>query len=947
MNVTYIPAGADFLKRLAAHLREDSAQTGTHLSQYHILLPTRRAVRTLQGLLTPTDGSATFLPRIDAIGDLDDDALTLHLPDLDMPPVIAPTARLGLLIGLIRKRDDMPWPRAIALAEALAKLLDESILREVPLTSLEKLVPEDIAQHWQVSLEFLRVLTERWPEILKSRGEIDAATARQKLLHHYAKLWAKQKPAHPIIAAGSTGSLPATRALLKTIAELPRGMVVLPALDHAMPDDIWDELPLSHSQSNLKHMLDEFGLTRRDVKSLCDHECDHGVLWQQVLFPAEATAHWREDNNRLIKAGETNSRYLKNLHSYTAPDAENEARAIALIMQRAAAEQKTAALITPDRNLAQRTESWLARADIHVNDTAGQSLDRSLPGRWMRMLLKSWRNACDAVSVLALLKHPLSCFGTTRPACRAAAREIEMEFFRSEIPVRHLSVILSQKELSLPLREQLDVLCIKPDARSLGEWMTLLAQTGEQLTREGDNILLWQGEAGEALRKFCAELAQHSDHFPQLDIEALHELIEKEMQAVALRPLDAHPDLHILGPLEARLHHYDVVILGGLNEGTWPQAAPADPWLSRTMRADMQLAVPDEMIALAAHDFYQLTTQNKVYLTRAGFADGAPSLPSRWWQRLIAYLQACQLDKDILETRSLRDAVHAMHAAENIVPAPQPRPMPPRALRPEKFSPSGIETLMRNPYEFYAKYILQLRVLPDIGAEAAEKEQGNLLHLAFKQFTADYPGSMPPDAVNILDNTARALLDARHLPDVLVAFWWQNWIKARDNFIRWQQSALAAGRKVVACEHPLLHAFSSVTLHAIADRIDVDAAGNFVIVDYKRKKSNLTAGAVVKLTRPQLPIEAWLLEKCGIEGHPPRKVIRAEYWPLLEDDIIAPDEEAFADVMARLPDELGAFIDHYLDAENAFTAAVPNNPLEDQKEYIRLARAGEWQGGAA
>lgn len=952
MKISYIPAGADFLKTLAVHLHEDSAKTNTHLSQYHILLPTRRAVRTLQNFLRPDDGSAALLPRIDAIGDLDDDVLTLHMPGLEMPPVISPTARLGILIQLIQEQETLPWPRALALAEALAKLLDESILREVPLDKLETLVTGEIAQHWERSLGWLRVIMQRWPEILAQRGEIDAAMRRQNLLNHYAELWTQQKPAHPIIAAGSTGSLPATRRILRAIAELPRGCVILPALDNTLPDDIWDALPESHPQWNLKNMLTDFGITRAEVTSLCDHECDHGVLWQQVLFPAEATARWREDEYRLIKAGETNSKYLQNLHCVTAASAEEEAQAIALVMQRAAAEKQSAVLVTPDRRLAQRTAARLKRAGIEVNDTAGQGLDQSLPGRWLRMLMQCLTQQCDAVSLLGLLKHPLSCFGVTRSECRAAAREIEKTFFRADIPVQNLSALLERGDDALPLYDKLKLLCVKDEPRDLKTAMMLLQQLAEALTTEPNTPpLIWQREAGDALAKFMTELASHHANFPPLDLDALEDFIHARMTGVTLRPHETHPNLQILGPLEARLHHYDVVILGGLNEGSWPQSAPADPWLSRPMRANMGLAAPEEMLALTAHDFYQLATQRKVYLTRAAFMDGAPALPSRWWQRLIAYVQACQLDKNILEENELLQAAQQLHAAENILPAAQPRPAPPAALRRRNFSPSAIDTLMRNPYEFYAKYILRLRVLPEIGAEAAEKEQGDLLHRIFARFTTDHANSLPLNSAEILDEAARAALAAQNLPETLMEFWWQNWLTARTNFLSWQGAALAAGRRVVVVEHEMTHDFHTasgpITLFAKADRIDVDAEGNFILVDYKRKKSDFSKNKITDLKKPQLAIEAWLLAQLGLDGHPHRAIANGEYWPLLGDQVIVNTPEKFAAALERLPEELGEFIDHYLREENPFPARNAGSPFPDQKKYIDLARASEWQGRAA
>lgn len=949
MNISFIPAGADFLKTLAVWLQDDSIKTATDLSRYRILLPTRRAVRTLQQLLTPADGRAVLLPHMHAIGDLDDDVLTLHRDDLETPPVISATARLGLLTELILEQEKMPWPRAVALGTALAKLLDESILREVPLARLETLVPAEMATHWQISLNWLQMIIQRWPEILAERGEIDAKTAQQNLLNHYAALWQNNPPDGPVIAAGSTGSLPATRRLLRSIAKLPRGMVILPALDQDLPDAVWDALPDGHPQHHLKHLLDEFELSRRDVAPLCEHKCDHGILWQRVLLPAAFTQEWRT-NYRLIQANETDSRYLQNLRCFTAANGEEEARAIALIMQRAAADKKTAALITPDRKLAQRTAAKLSGLGITVNDTAGQALDQLPAGRWLRLVLRCWLGNCDAVTLLSIMKHPLSCFGMTRSDCRRAARELELKFFRAEIPAQDLSSVLKQHDAP-ELCALLAQLPAPQKPLPLDAWVQQLQTLGDALTAEPDaKPLLWQGDAGAALRLLLDDLAAHTKYFRPLALEEFAELLEMQMSQQTLHLPHAHPDLHILGPLEARLHHYDTVILGGLNEGTWPQATSADPWLSRPMRQQIELALPDEMLALTAHDFYQLAAQKTVYLTRSDFADGAPTLPSRWWQRLNAYLEACQIEKDFLEEKSLHHAAHAIDNAVNVMPADQPAPNPPADMRPRRFSPSTIETLMRNPYEYYAKYILRLRVLPELGAEAAEKEQGELFHSVFAKFTKIYPAQIPSDITAQLDQLAQQALAQHYLADALRDFWWQSWLIARDHFIIWHSAAIAAGRRVVACEYDLEHAFATragdIQLFARADRIDIDAAGNYIIVDYKRKKFGLTASAVQKLNKPQLVIEGWLLEQTGIAGEKKSTVSAAEYWPLLEDEIIAIGETEFQDAMARLPDALSELLSDYLE-QKPYAVKIASQLFDDQKEYLKLARAAEWQGRVA
>src|SRR5690606_40649772 len=102
-----------------------------------------------------------------------------------------------------------------------------------------------------------------------------------------------------------------------------------------------------------------------------------------------------------------------------------------------------------------------------------------------------------------------------------------------------------------------------------------------------------------------------------------------------LRPrFGRHPRLFIWGPLEARLQHADRIILGGLNEGTWPGDASIDPWLNRPMRAELAIEPPERRIGLAAHDFASGASAGGVVLTRALKVGGAPTVASRWLLRL-------------------------------------------------------------------------------------------------------------------------------------------------------------------------------------------------------------------------------------------------------------------------------------------------------------------------
>ncbi|MDI1347300.1 MAG: double-strand break repair protein AddB, partial [Pseudolabrys sp.] len=261
-NVFNIPASAPFLPALIDALRTGKLVPGFpasndpfELARATLYLPTRRACRLARDqFLNGLDGDAAILPRIVPLGDLDEDEIVFAgsgTEALALPEAIAPLERRLLLAELIlqwanspavRSAEGSPLiantpPAALGLADDLARLMDDMTTRQVAWDRLDGLVPDDLDRYWQMSLDFLKIAREVWPGIRSERGAIEAAERRDKLIEAEARRLAGSDA--PVIAAGSTGSMPATAKLLATIAKLPHGAVVLPGLDMDLDDESW------------------------------------------------------------------------------------------------------------------------------------------------------------------------------------------------------------------------------------------------------------------------------------------------------------------------------------------------------------------------------------------------------------------------------------------------------------------------------------------------------------------------------------------------------------------------------------------------------------------------------------------------------------------------------------------------------------------------------------
>ncbi len=260
-HVFTISAGRPFARALAKQILAEAGDQPEKLARYKILLPTRRACRTLrEAFLQITKGKPLLLPSMQPIGDIDEEELSLSCFGndgaktlLDLPPGMAPLKRQLLLARTIEKKPDFHQgpDQAIALAGALGHLMDQITIEELDISDLHTLVPEDFADHWQITLTFLKVISEEWPKILAEHGTLDATERRGRLIGALAEHWQDNPPQGPVIAAGSTGSIPATARLLNVISGLPEGRVVLPGLDKIMEEESWKALDDSHPQYGL------------------------------------------------------------------------------------------------------------------------------------------------------------------------------------------------------------------------------------------------------------------------------------------------------------------------------------------------------------------------------------------------------------------------------------------------------------------------------------------------------------------------------------------------------------------------------------------------------------------------------------------------------------------------------------------------------------------------
>jgi ATP-dependent helicase/nuclease subunit B len=584
------------------------------LSSAIIYLPTRRAARGFGDAFADVLGGAALLPQFRALGESEEDDLLFDALDslgrgdgVPLAPAIHPIRRQLLLARLIRQwraaeGEAVSFVQAAALAASLARVMDEVETQGAALQKLKDVVPAALAGHWQGVARFLDIIDTAWPAVLAAEGASNPAARQDAALRALARRLEDNPPREMVIAAGSTGSIPATAELLAAIARLPNGAVVLPGLDCALDAESWNALDAEHQQEGhpqfgLRELLKRIGVERADVRPWASAEINSARerLLRETLRPAPTTDAWRA----LADKGAADlAQGLNGLSQITAANPGEEALAIALALREALETPgRTAALVTPDRSLARRVASEMRRWGVAIDDSAGRPLAHMTAGSFLCLLAEAADAQFAPVPLLALLKHPFARAGQDAASFRARARELDRWCLRGPRPDPGLAGITraiaragdayrpppqdglialsAWWQAIAAMLAPLEALHAQGEA-ALTDILAAHIEAAEQLAcgdaREG--CLLWTGADGEKAAVFCAELKRAAADLPPVEPSSYAPLFRSLAMAVPVREgFGRHPRLAILGPLEARLQRFDLTILGGLNEGSWPQNA--------------------------------------------------------------------------------------------------------------------------------------------------------------------------------------------------------------------------------------------------------------------------------------------------------------------------------------------------------------------------------------
>jgi len=957
-----MPLGADFAGSLVAGLQDKlDGMPPADMARVEIFVNTSRMRRRIREVFDA--GPARLLPRIRLITELAND------PIVDAgPPSVSPLRRrleLSQLVAALLDQDPTLAPRAALydLSDSLAKLMEEMHGEGVDPAIFTKLDVTDESGHWDRALRFLNIVTKFFDE----HTPPDKDLRMRRVVDQLATRWKDTPPNHPIIVAGSTGSRGATAQFMQAVSNLPQGAVVLPGLDFDLPTDVWDRMTddlvsEDHPQYRFRKLMDMIGFSNDDVERWDTTPPPHparNALVSLSLRPAPVTDQWLRDGPDLgdLKDATTGLTLLE------APSPRAEADAIALRLRVATEEGLTAALITPDRMLTRQVTAALDRWNIRPDDSAGTPLPLSPPGRMLRHVADLFGKPVTGESLLTLLKHPLcNTGGSARNDHLLFTRELELELRRNGPPnptaetldtwarktagsnpqriawAAWLGGLITGLDLPLTLsltdhiaahRTLTEILCSGPDEAGSGE--------------------LWREAAGREAQRICDNLTNHADAGGQLNPREYAALFGAVLAEGTVRnPDGAHPNILIWGTLEARVQGADLVILGGMNEGIWPEAAAPDPWLNRNMRKQAGLLLPERRIGLSAHDYQQAIAGKEVWISRAKRSAEAETVPSRWVNRLVNLLGGLPANGGQIALDKMRaegDKWLARAAALSLPlkrsePAKRPSPQPPVTARPKSISVTQVKTLIRDPYAIYAQKVLRLKELDPLNPTVDFRLRGEIIHEILEDFIGGDIKAADENARDHLMHLANEIF-TRDCPwPTIRAQWLSRFERIVDIYLAGEKERQAlCDTSVLEKKEELTVLNTGVKLVCKADRIDLAHDGTALIYDYKT--GQIPTKKMQEQFDKQLLLAAAMVERGAFGEVGKRPVSSASFVAIntVMRDVDAPLDDNPVD---QIWTDFAKLLNEYNIKSRGYTARIATFSRTDVSYYDHLSRFGEW-----
>jgi ATP-dependent helicase/nuclease subunit B len=966
-KVFLISPQANYLQNLAQFVLSKVGDDIFKIANAKIFVPNRRSVNALkQQFYALSNNNSCILPQIFAIGDIDENEFeTSFVKDLPIEEfevfnknVISKTARKIILTNLIFEKNNLlnnddnifTLEHAANLANSLLDFFDEVQKNEIDFKNLNNIVPENLAEYWNKSLDFLKLAAEEYPKILAKKNLVDPIFYRNQVINFYTKILAENKSDNFVFVAGTTGSQAATRRFIKAILQLENGYFILPYTDNNYSDEIWQKLDEEENHLNhqylIKKLLDYLQINRSDIQIINSQQNSHKAFISEVFKPASEVINWVDFK--------VESTHLKNIKLIEAENIIAEAKAVTLILRQAAQENKTVLIVTNNSNLVEYVQTYLKKFEISIDYSGGKRLLKTPVAKFFLQIAKLVQGKFKTTDFLFLLKNPFLNIASKPQNYKDFISKLEEKIIRkNKIKFcNELKNLCTNKHFS---NDEIDFLssifnlldglqaAFNHKQVNIVEFLKLHISTTENLsenifkTDEGDQLMALLNDVLSSQE--LKNLSYLNDYLGLLE--------NLFADAVYKKAFGFDDKFIILTPIEARLQYADIVILTDLNEGRWPKISD-NPWLSEEMKVNFGLPSVNNSIALSCHDFVSHLHAPQVYLTRSLKSSDGLNVESPFLSRLKTFYKLHKIENyftpeiDYINLSKFFDGEHLP-----IQKISAPIPLPDKNSRPKKLSATKIEKLIKNPYAIYAAEILKLKPLDELEEDDSKSLFGTVLHKILEEFALHHQ----LDVFKINFETLMQI-GLQNFAPYKSSDAYNIWLTKFEQIAKWFVNDERERVKNIAKifterkeQIKLNVKDDAFVIEAIADRIEVLQSGEVNIADYKTGKVPVAAD-VKNLYKPQLLIEALILKK--LEEFINTQKFYITYYNFSgtiknfsAEQILA---ENIDDLIVDVEQQLENLISDLLNEQKPFLVNphTKNKMKIEFDEYKHLSREAEW-----
>ncbi len=508
-----------------------------------------------------------------------------------------------------------------------------------------------------------------------------------------------------------------------------------------------------------------------------------------------------------------------------AADAQDEAeRAAACVMDLLMRQVRPVGLIAQDRVLVRRVRALLAEQRVAVRDETGWTLSTSRAAAVLMSLLRALPREASCDAVLDWLKHARSMDAQELQAVEAELRHQgvrrwagigprQVRAHRLAEQVRPwLEGLRSARPLKLWLAELRQVL------RKAGQWDAMVRDVAGQAVMDA---LRLHEDGEQEFRQFDARL--HRREFTQW--------VSHTLESATFSPVHPPEAQVVILPLSQLLgRSLAAMVLPGADELNLPASPePPGPWTA-AQRLLLGLPTREELMAASRASWNHALQLPELHLLWRQSEGGEPVMPAPWVQEL-------KLGGVIERSVDLRPR-RTVQALPTRLPAPSGAQLPV-----ERLSHSAYADLRSCPYRFFALRQLGLQEAQELESELDKRDFGNWLHETLDRFHRGLQAAPSGDIdvrgrmLDAAAEQARLALDlqpAEFLPFQVA------WPQVRSGYLAWLAQHEAAGLGFAEAEVWKERALGPWLLHGKIDRMDRDAQGRALLLDYKTESPEKT-----------------------------------------------------------------------------------------------------------